>query len=175
MQRLAENDTAVEIPQRQVDDELGMMAKALTIFRDALIAKKAADEAKATDAEAKIERTRRVEAIAHSFEAAVGEIVDTVSSAGQCKLEASAGTLTATAERSRELTRMVTGASEEASTNVQSVATGTEELSSSIIEIGRQVQDSEQMAIGAVERLAAPTNGLANCRRRRLGSVTSSS
>jgi len=49
----------------------------------------------------------------------IGEIVNTVSSAST-QLEASAGTLTATAERAQELTTMVAAASEEASTNVQS-------------------------------------------------------
>jgi hypothetical protein len=39
--------------------------------------------------------------LADSFEAAVGEIVETVSSAST-ELEASAGTLTATAERARK-------------------------------------------------------------------------
>jgi methyl-accepting chemotaxis protein len=45
---------------------------------------------------------------------------------------------------------MVAAASEEASTNVQSVASATEELSSSISEIGRQVQESARMATDAV-------------------------
>ena len=64
--------------------------------------------------------------LADSFEGAVGEIIETVSSAST-ELEASAGTLTSTAERAQELTTMVAAASEEASTNVQSVASATEE------------------------------------------------
>ena len=51
--------------------------------------------------------------LADSFEAAVGEIVETVSSAST-ELEASAGTLTATAERAQQVTTMVAAASEEA-------------------------------------------------------------
>ena len=77
------------------------MADALQVFKDALIAKKAADEAAARDAEAKIERGRRVDGITRDFEAMIGEIVDTVSSAST-ELEASADTLTATAERAQE-------------------------------------------------------------------------
>ena len=45
---------------------------------------------------------------------------------------------------------MVAAASEEASTNVQSVASATEELSSSVNEISRQVQESARMASEAV-------------------------
>ena len=59
--------------------------------------------------------------MADAFEGAVGEIVETVSSAST-ELEASADALTSTAVRSQELTTMVEAASEEASTNVQSVA-----------------------------------------------------
>ena len=87
--------------------------------------------------------------LADNFEGAVGEIVETVSSAST-ELEASAGTLTTTAERAQELTTTVAAASEEASTNVQSVASATEELSSSVNEISRQVQESARMATEAV-------------------------
>ncbi|HXB80575.1 MAG TPA: chemotaxis protein, partial [Bradyrhizobium sp.] len=71
--------------------------------------------------------------LADTFEAAVGEIVETVSSAST-ELEASASTLTATAERAQEVTTTVAAASEEASTNVQSVASATEEMASSVNE-----------------------------------------
>ena len=49
-------------------------------------------------------------------------------SSASTELEASATTLTATAERAQEVTTTVAAASEEASTNVQSVASATEEL-----------------------------------------------
>jgi methyl-accepting chemotaxis protein len=65
--------------------------------------------------------------LADSFERAVGEIVHTVSSAST-ELEASAQTLTTTSARSQERTTAVAAASEEASTNVQSVASATEEM-----------------------------------------------
>ena len=58
--------------------------------------------------------------------------------------------LSATAVRSQELTTTVAAASEEASANVQSVASATEDLSSSVNEISRQVQESARMAPDAV-------------------------
>ena len=110
--------------------------------------------------------------LADSFEAAVGEIIETVSSAST-ELEASAGTLSATAERAQELTTMVAAASEEASTNVQSVASATEELSSSVNEISRQVQESAGWAARPSTRPAPPMTASASCRRRpsRIGDV----
>ena len=156
MQALGSGDLSAEVRRRGEKTEIGAMADALQVFKDALIAKKAADEAAARDAEAKIERGRRVDGITRDFEAMIGEIVETVSSAST-ELEASAGTLTATAERAQELATTVASASEEASTNVQSVASATEEMASSVNEISRQVQESARMASEAVDQ-ASRTN-----------------
>jgi methyl-accepting chemotaxis protein len=87
--------------------------------------------------------------LAGAFETAIGEIIDTVSSAST-ELEASAGTLNATAERAQQLAVVVAAASDEASSNVQSVASATEQLSSSVTEISRRVQDQARMANEAV-------------------------
>jgi methyl-accepting chemotaxis protein len=146
----------VTIPTSDRADEIGAMAGSLQVFKEALIAKKAADESAAVEAAAKIERGQRVDTITRDFEAMIGEIVDVVSSASS-ELEVSAGTLTATAERSEQLTTSVAAASEQASTNVQSVASATEEMASSVNEISRQVQDSARIASAAVEQ-AQKTN-----------------
>ncbi|MGM4906436.1 methyl-accepting chemotaxis protein [Tardiphaga sp. 866_E4_N2_1] len=151
MQALGQGDLTAIVPHQGMKTEIGTMGDALQIFKQALIDKRTADEAAATDAEAKIERGRRVDSITREFETMIGEIVETVSSAST-ELEASASTLTATAERSQELTTTVAAASEEASTNVQSVASATEEMASSVNEISRQVQESASIANQAVDQ-----------------------
>ena len=156
MQALGKGDLTAQVPHQGEKTEIGAMADTLQLFKEALIAKKTADEAAAVDAEAKIERGRRVDSITRTFEAMIGEIVETVSSAST-ELEASAGTLSATAERAQTLTTAVAAASEEASTNVQSVASATEEMASSVNEISRQVQESARMAGDAVDQ-ARKTN-----------------
>jgi methyl-accepting chemotaxis protein len=156
MQALGKGDLSAEVPHRGENTEIGAMADVLQIFKEALIAKRAADEAAAADAEAKIERGRRVDNITREFEAMIGEIVQTVSSAST-QLEASATTLTGTADRSQRLATTVASASEEASTNVQSVASATEEMASSVGEISRQVQESARMAGDAVGQARATT------------------
>jgi methyl-accepting chemotaxis protein len=157
MQALGRGDLSTDIPHRGEKIEIGMMADALQVFKEALIAKQAADEAVAQDAEAKIERARRVDSITRQFETVIGEIVTTVSSASS-QLEASAGSLSSTAERSERLATTVASVSEEATTNVQSVASATEEMASSINEIGRQVQDSARMASEAVGQARSTTD-----------------
>ena len=70
----------VTIPTVARADEIGAMAGSLQVFKDALIAKKAADEAAAVEADAKIQRGQRVDRITGDFEAMIGQIVEIVSS-----------------------------------------------------------------------------------------------
>jgi methyl-accepting chemotaxis protein len=156
MQALGDGDLSADVPHRGETTEIGAMADALQLFKDALIAKKAADAAATRDAEAKIERGRRVDGITRDFETMIGEIVNTVSSAST-QLESSAGTLTSTAQRSKQLATTVAAASEEATTNVRSVAAATEEMASSVTEISRQVQESARMAGEAVGQARTTT------------------
>jgi methyl-accepting chemotaxis protein len=148
----------IAIPGADRGDEIGDLAKTVTVIRENA-EQKARDEAEAQarqDQAAAKQRKADMIRLADDFESAVGEIVETVSSAST-ELEASASTLTATAVRSEQLTTMVAAASEEASTNVQSVASATEEMASSVNEISRQVQESARMAGDAVDQ-ARKTN-----------------
>ena len=131
------------------DDETGVALRNLQTLQ--AIIRFDREELKATERRSAVQRKSDMARLANDFEGAVGEIIETVSSAAT-ELEASAGTLTATANHARELTTMVAAASEEASTNVQSVASATEEMSSSVNEISRQVQDSARMAGEAVDQ-----------------------
>jgi methyl-accepting chemotaxis protein len=158
MQELAEGNFGVVLPGLGRKDEVGDMAQAVETFK-VKAEQKAREEAEAKmqqDQAAAAQRKRDMIKLADDFEGAVGEIIETVSSAST-ELEASAGTLTATAERAQEVTTMVAAASEEASTNVQSVASATEEMASSVNEISRQVQTSSNIASEAVNQ-ARKTN-----------------
>jgi len=120
-------------------DELGEMAAAVEEFKLQAIARAERDAA-AQDAHNRASSAaRRTELIrfADDFEAAVGAIVSNVS-ASAVQLESAAGTLTRTAETTQGLSSQVAGASEQASSNMQSVAAATEELSMSVDEIGRR-------------------------------------
>lgn len=157
MVRLARGDMTVAIPGIGRHDEIGEMAGAVDVFKTNMID---ADRLRAEQVEVEIHQAEQRRADMHrlagEFEAAVGEIVETVSSAST-ELEASAATLTTTAEHAQELATTVASASEEASTNVQSVASATEELSSSVTEISRQVQASARMASQAVDQARTTT------------------
>jgi methyl-accepting chemotaxis protein len=156
MGQLTDGELSAEIPHRGETTEIGRIASALQIFKEALVAKKASDDAANADRAVNVARAQRISAATGDFEAMIGELVRSLASAST-ELEASAGTLSSTADHAQELTTMVAAASEEASTNVQAVASATEELSSSVNEISRQVQESARMANEAVNQ-ARKTN-----------------
>jgi methyl-accepting chemotaxis protein len=158
MKQLADGNFGVVLPGLQRKDEIGDMAQAVEAFK-VKAAQAARDEAEAKIRQDRIaaeQRKRDMSKLADDFEGAVGEIVETVSSASS-ELEASAGTLTSNAERSQQMTTVVAAASEQASSNVRSVALATEEMTSSVNEIGRQVQTSANIANDAVQQ-ARKTN-----------------
>jgi methyl-accepting chemotaxis protein len=122
------------------------------VFKDNMIkARQLEADAAATEQRTAAQRKADMHRLADEFQAAVGNIVDTVSTASS-ELEAAAGTLTKTAEVTQELSGAVAAASEQASANVQSVASATEEMTSSVNEISRQVQESSRIAGDAVRQ-----------------------
>jgi methyl-accepting chemotaxis protein len=157
MEALAANDLKAVVPGVNRRDEVGDMARAVEVFKtNGLEVERMRAEQVLTDKHNAEQRKADMVKLANDFEGAVGEIIETVSSAST-ELEASAGTLTTTAVRAQEITTSVAAASEEASTNVQSVASATEEMATSVSEISRQVQASARMAGEAVDQ-ARKTN-----------------
>ena len=174
MSELANGNFAIVLPGLGRSDEIGKIARAIEAFK-VKAEQKARDEATAKlkeDQTAAEQRKVDMHRLADQFEAAVCEIVEAVSSAST-ELEASASTLRITAEQAQEQTGIVAGASEEASTNVQSAASATEELSLSVNEISRQVQESARMAGEAVGQARSTTERIGELSRAasRIGDV----
>jgi methyl-accepting chemotaxis protein len=151
MKSIAAGDLDVEIVISG-SDEIADMAEALHVFKGSMLeSNRLRAERSETEKQARAQRRAEMRKLADEFEAAVGEIVRTVSSASM-ELEASATTLTRTAEETQQLSGRVEAASEEASSNVKSVAAATEEMAASIAEISRQVQESNRIASEAVNQ-----------------------
>jgi methyl-accepting chemotaxis protein len=153
MAKLADGNFDVVLPGLGRTDEIGQMAGAVETFKVKAVEKanrEAAEKETETNA---IAATRRAEmrGLADRFEAEVGSIVATVSTAST-QLETAATTLTNTAESTQRLTAVVDAAAEEASTNVRTVASATEELSSSVNEVNSKVHESSMIAREAVKQ-----------------------
>jgi methyl-accepting chemotaxis protein len=150
MLKLAGGDLTADVAMGARKDEIGALGGAMQTFKASMVeADRLRVEQKDTEARTVAQRKADMRKLADEFQAAVGNIVDTVSSAST-ELEAAAGTLTKTAETTQRLSGVVASASEDASANVQSVATATEEMTGSVNEIARQVQESSKIAEQAV-------------------------
>jgi methyl-accepting chemotaxis protein len=158
MRRLADGDTSVAVHGGDRKDEIGAMAAAVEVFR-ANAVERLQIEAERKQAETRAAAAHQAEMhqLADEFEAAVGNIVNIVSTASR-DLEGAAGKLAKTAETTQQLSGLVAKDSEDASSNVQSIAKATEELTSSVGEIARQVHESSRIANEAVAQ-AQKTDG----------------
>jgi methyl-accepting chemotaxis protein len=157
MARLAGGGLDIEIPSLNRSDEVGAIARAVQVFRESALRVKAM-EAEQAELKLKTEEDRKVamSQVADGFERAIGKIIETVSTASS-EIELAAGSLTRTAESSHKHTAEAASASDRSSGNAQSAAAASEQMASSVIEIGRQVKQSEDITHAAV-RQAEQTN-----------------
>ena len=142
-------DQAVEETDR--GDEIGRMAETLEILRQtAMTARALAAEQIAIKQRGENDKREALVALADRFDASVGRLVGLMAS-GSTELEATAQSMTGTAERTNNQATVVSSAAAEASARVQTVAAAAEELSSSIGEISRQVAQSAGITVRAVD------------------------
>ncbi len=151
MRSLATGDLTTSVPHQGEATEIGQIADTVQVFKDAMIAKKAADEAAAADAAVKMRRAEVLDKATGNFEGMIGELISSLSSAST-EMEATAGTLTNAADNTRQLSSAAANASQDVSESIQSTATATEEITSSVQEIGRQVLESSRVAQVAVQQ-----------------------
>jgi methyl-accepting chemotaxis protein len=150
MKALAEGRLDVEVEGIARRDEIGVMAGAVQVFKEALIEKQGADAAAALEADAKARRAQRMDELGKRFETNVSALTQGLSSAAT-EMEATAQSMAATAEQTNRQSTTVASAAEQTSANVQTVAAATEELSISTQEIASQVAHSTMIAGTAVE------------------------
>ncbi len=157
MERLAKGDLTVDITGQERGDEVGLMSRAVGIFKtNAEAVKRMEAEAEEAKARAEADRKQGMLDLANRFEQAVGGIVSIVSSSAT-ELQAAAQTLTASSTQTTAQSNAVAAAAEEASANVSTVASATAELSASVTEISRQVQQSSSIAGKAVSEATETT------------------
>jgi methyl-accepting chemotaxis protein len=157
MTRLAGGGLDTEIPSLNRGDEVGAMAGAVQVFRDHALRVQALESEQAGLAQkAEEDRKAAMGRVADGFEQTIGKIVEAVSTASS-EIVLAAGSLSKTAESTNQLTATAAAASDRSSANVQSAAAASEEMASSVTEIGRQVQQSEKITQAAV-RQAEQTN-----------------
>ncbi len=150
MRRVAKGDIDFEIVGDNVRNEIGAMVNALRIFRAGEIDRRALVASQAErEAEAQLEKQAMMAGLAQRFQESVGTLI-TQQAQSAHELETVAQSMVSASDNACQQSVIVAGATEQASSNVESVASATEELSSSVAEIGRQVEKSASIAARAV-------------------------
>ncbi len=154
---LAGGSTDVEVRHAGRHDEIGAIARTLDVFRNnrlerhQLEAERAAAEKQAS-AQRKAERDRFVE----EFRGRIGSIIERVLSAS-AQFEKDTRQLSGIAASTAEMSGQSATACRQASDDVRGAAAASDELSQSIVEISRRVQESNGVTAEAV-RQAEATN-----------------
>jgi len=136
-------------------DEIGDMARTVAVFKsNALERQRLRDAQSASAVAASEQRKTELRSFVDAFQTSVGGIIDNVlNSSGE--FERGARQLTETARTTADLSGRSAGASETASEHVRSAAVASDELSTSIADIARRVQESNGIAAEAVKQAAA--------------------
>jgi methyl-accepting chemotaxis protein len=164
MQLLSEGDLETEIYRSRQNDEIAVMASSLEFFRESMINGRRLRDDQDKNRAAKSERALRVEAKIAEFEATVRATLDGLQTSAN-SMQDTAQRMSVTADRSSGLVVAVASAAQETSANIQTVSSGTEQLSSSISEIDRKVINSAEIASKAVDEACttdATMQGLAD-------------
>lgn len=156
MNRLASGERTVEVPGRDRGDEIGRMAAALQVFKDAAIEMDRMMAAKEEEKRVEAEKRRLLAQLCDNFDRSATNIMNSVATAST-QLQSTAQGMTSTAEETARQSTAVAAAAEEAATNVQTIASATEEMSSSVSEISRQVNEAASVASQASDE-ATRTN-----------------
>ncbi|WP_019644057.1 bacteriohemerythrin [Novispirillum itersonii] len=143
---LARGNLQTDIPGTGRRDEIGLMADSVEHFRQQMIKVKELEAQQEADQKrADAERKAAMIQMADTFEAEVGDVVNTVASVST-ELEASARVMSETANQTALDATTVAAGAEEAAANVETVASAAEELAASEREISRHVHTSSEVA-----------------------------
>jgi len=166
IKQVAEGAEGVEVPHTNRGDEIGALARAIQIFKEAMDRNRNLNSQVVTDSRAREERAKHIEASVEQFRGAIGGVLRTVTDNASAMRD-TAQSITRVTSDANGRAVAAAGATEQASSNVNAVASAAEELSASVEEIGRQVRQSTGMveqaglrtekSITEIESLAAAT------------------
>ena len=150
MEHLAAGDLAVEVPAAARRDEVGAMARAVQVFKDALLAKRAAEEAATRDAGTKARRAHLLDGLTADFDARMSHLTGELARAAHA-MDGAAQAMALTADATAHQSAQAMDAAARTSSNVHTVATASATMATSIQEISRQAGQSARIAREATE------------------------
>jgi methyl-accepting chemotaxis protein len=148
-QAVAAGNVERAIPFGERRDEVGALARSITVFQNTMRRNEELSRTVLDDAQA---RARRQEDVAAEIGRFGAEVEATLAELGRIsdQMLAAAGRLTGAADHASMRTSGATTASADASGNVRDIASAADELAASVTEIDRQVAQSNAIASKAV-------------------------
>jgi methyl-accepting chemotaxis protein len=157
MMKVAGGDLNAEVPFAERHDEIGALAGALATFKQNAMEKSQIEDLQRQQDSRTAHRQRTMEGHIGVFEAQMREALDALRDASEAMRTTSEGMSTVSSQTTAQV-QLAAQASGDASANVNSVASASEELSTSISDIGRQVTHAASIASRAVAQ-ARQTDG----------------
>jgi methyl-accepting chemotaxis protein len=152
---LAAGKTDVEVQHTERHDEIGAIARTVGVFKNNRIERRQLEAERISNEKLAMDRRKaELNQFVEDFRTKISGIIEQVlKSSGQ--FEKDAKQLSLTAHSTAEMSGQSAGASRQASEHVRSAATASNELSQSIVEISRRVQESNGVTGDAVKQADA--------------------
>ncbi len=144
MKELAHSNINIRIPMEDRKDNLGEMAKALTVFKTNAIERTRLEKEAINENEREAQKQTYISKILESFEKQENEIRAALEEQTN-SMRTSADTLHSAAQSASNSSDVMRSSSSIASENVEMVATATSQLSTSMQEIALQVQKADDI------------------------------
>lgn len=174
MSQLAKGNNQVEVPYLSRQDDIGLIAKAVLVFKENALNQVSLEAEKDQTSKASHDREIYVDQLIQDFRTNISTGLEYVTN-NSSEMKDTADTLFNISHETSEQATLATSASEEASTNVATVAAAAEELSSSISEITRQVEQTSKIVVSANETTEITNTQIINLaeKSQRIGDVIS--
>ncbi|WP_417675348.1 methyl-accepting chemotaxis protein [Roseibium sp.] len=147
---LANGQHDLDVPGTGRGDEIGDMSRTVQVFKDNAIERLRLENESAGEAQARLARQQRVDELIAAFRATASDVISSVGETS-ATLDDTAHKLTEIARTSSGRASETLGASDEATRNVNTVASAAEELAASIGEISSQVARTTDVVNQATE------------------------
>jgi methyl-accepting chemotaxis protein len=151
IKQVAEGAEGVQVPHTERGDEIGALARAIGIFKEAMDRNRNLNSQVLLDSKAREERTRQIEISVDAFRGTIGSVLGAVNDNASAMRD-TARSISGVASDANGRASAAARATEQASSNVFAVASAAEQLSASIEEIGRQVRQSAAVVEQAGQR-----------------------
>lgn len=152
VQEVAQGNTDVDIPSRHEKSEIGLLARALEVFKGNLIAVKAMEAENAERARREEEERQRLsQQLSANFRESVSSIVTDVIRDVE-RVGKHSESLLQISDSTKESAREARNAVEATSGGISEVASTSTQFASSIREIAERVDESVRLTLDAVER-----------------------